>query len=259
VIAPPEIEFERVSLSYGRQPVLRDVSLKVPAGSSAAVVGLTGVGKTTILRLIAGLSAPSSGVVRIAARPRDAWSPQQLRIAYVFQQPTLIPWLTARENVLLPSRLRGDAVSADLADHWLEQVQARSVAQQYPHQLSGGQAMRVSLARALLQRPAVLLLDEPFSALDTLTRRRMHALLLSLLSSHPCTMLLVTHDIYEAVYLADQVCVLTGQPAAGASIAATFAPNWPAPRPDDLLSSPELAQQVQLVIDALSAGTGEPV
>ena len=203
---------------------LRGVDLDVPAGRATALVGPSGCGKTTLLRCIAGLQQPSAG--SIEPRP-GAVAPGTL--AYVFQQPALLPWLDAVRNVILPLDLTGRGTPPerrDAAEHWLTEVGfAPADLGKFPGQLSGGMRMRVSLARALVTEPAVLLLDEPFAALDDLLRTRLTDLLLALHARQPRTMVLVTHNIAEAVLVGDEVCVV-----AGGRIGGRVAIDLPAPR-----------------------------
>lgn len=191
----------------GGRDVLCGIDLDVPAGSVVSLIGLSGCGKTTLLRCIAGLQQPTAGTIH--PRP-EAVAPGTL--AYVFQEPALLPWLDAVHNVMLPLDLVGRGTPAErhaAAEHWLGEVGFRADDRtKHPGQLSGGMKMRVSLARALVTEPAILLLDEPFAALDDLLRTRLTELLLDLHSRHPRTMVLVTHNIGEAVLVGDEVCAI---------------------------------------------------
>ncbi|MEZ0355597.1 ABC transporter ATP-binding protein [Mycobacterium sp. SA01] len=184
---------------YGEQHVLKDVSVAVGAGQIVALVGRSGSGKSTVLRVLAGLSRDHTGERIVSGAP-----------ALAFQEPRLFPWRTVRTNVgygLTRFRLPRAEVAAR-ADQALADVGLADRAGAWPLTLSGGQAQRVSLARALVAEPQLLLLDEPFGALDALTRLSMHSLLLQLWRRHQFGVLLVTHDVNEAVALADQVLVL---------------------------------------------------
>ena len=193
-------------LAQGRREVLRGVDLDVAAGEIVAVVGPSGCGKSTLLRLIGGLDAPTHGSIRlddIAVADVDE------RTAVAFQEPRLLPWRTIAQNVELglprgTDRRAGRARVSEL----LHLVGLEHAADQRPREVSGGMAQRASLARALARNPSVLLLDEPFGALDALTRLRMHDLLLKIHAAEPTTILLVTHDVEEALYLADRVLLL---------------------------------------------------
>jgi sulfonate transport system ATP-binding protein len=192
-------ELRHVDMWYGGHQVLRDVSLTVGAGEIVALVGRSGSGKSTVLRVLAGLSGDHSGERVVAGAP-----------ALAFQEPRLFPWRTVRTNVgygLTRFRLPRAEVSTR-AEKVLADVGLADRADSWPLTLSGGQAQRVSLARALVAQPRLLLLDEPFGALDALTRLSMHALLLELWRTHGFGVLLVTHDVNEAVALADRVLVL---------------------------------------------------
>ncbi|WP_098470503.1 ABC transporter ATP-binding protein [Serinibacter salmoneus] len=186
--------------------VLRGVDLVLPAGGITAVIGPSGCGKSTLLRLIGGLDTPSTGTITLGEAPVTGTDE---RLAIGFQEPRLLPWRSLAANVAigLPSstaRADGAARVAEL----LDLVGLTASAHLRPCQVSGGMAQRVSLARALARRPEVLLLDEPFGALDALTRLRMQEELLRVHAAQPTTVLLVTHDVEEALYLADQVVVL---------------------------------------------------
>jgi NitT/TauT family transport system ATP-binding protein len=189
---------------------LRDVSLDVEAGDFIALLGPSGCGKSTLLRLIAGLDRPDAGSLDWA----DGKKPVPGDIGFVFQDATLLPWATAEENVFLPMRLRGVAW-ADAAEDVraaLARVGLTGFESQRPRQLSGGMRMRVSIARALVTRPRVLLMDEPFAALDEFTRHRLQADLLEVWRAVGCTVVFVTHSIYEAAFLARRIVLMTPRP-----------------------------------------------
>ncbi len=197
--------------------VLADIDLTVPAGAFVAVVGRSGVGKSTLLRVIAGLLRPTTGTVRLQeADPAASRAP----IGIVFQRDNLMPWRTVAENVALPLELGGEGEKGRKGEgernlivaEALEMVGLAGEGESYPAQLSGGMAQRVAIARALVHRPALLLLDEPFGALDALTRERMAQELLGIWQAHPVTVLMVTHSISEAVLLADEVLVMNDRP-----------------------------------------------
>ena len=195
------VHFEDIHFSWpDGSPLARGFDLEAEAGRVTALLGPSGCGKSTLLRLAAGLLEPSSGQIRTPEGGR----------AFVFQQPTLLPWRSLRENVRLPLELGGTAgLEVDTA---LAQVELAEHADKLPGQLSGGQQMRASLARALVTSPSLLLMDEPFAALDALTRRRLQRAFLALHAGSGRTVLLVTHDVDEAVLLADRVVVLEGPP-----------------------------------------------
>jgi NitT/TauT family transport system ATP-binding protein len=189
---------------------LRDVSLRLEPGDFAALLGPSGCGKSTLLRLIAGLDAPDTG--RIEWDGGHAPAPGEL--GYVFQDATLLPWATAEENVWLPLRLRGIDRAAALPEvrAALSRVGLDGFAHARPRELSGGMRMRVSIARALVTRPRLLLMDEPFAALDEFTRHRLQEDLLSLWRAAGCTVVFVTHSIYEAAFLARRIVLMTPRP-----------------------------------------------
>jgi sulfonate transport system ATP-binding protein len=188
---------------------LAGVGLDIAAGEIVAVVGASGCGKSTLLRLVAGLERPSRGVVRVAGR--EVTGPSRA-LGLVFQEPRLMPWLTVRDNVAFGLGHLPRAERRELAEAAVRRVHLAGFAGALPKQLSGGMAQRTALARALVTRPPVLLLDEPFSALDALTRQALQDELLALWAEDRPTMLLVTHDLDEALALADRVLVLGGSP-----------------------------------------------
>jgi len=215
----------------GRRDVLRDLTVQIRAGEILAVVGPSGCGKSTLLRVIGGLDRPTAGAVTVAGQPvvdTDA------RTAIAFQEPRLLPWRTLAQNVELglpqgTGRRAGRARVAEL----LELVGLTASADLNPRQVSGGMAQRASLARALARGPEVLLLDEPFGALDALTRLRMQDLLLQVHAVEPTTVVLVTHDVEEALFLADRVLLLrTLTPEDGSSSVARIL-TAPGERPRD--------------------------
>lgn len=191
--------------------MLDDVSFDVPVHGISAVLGPNGSGKSTLLRLIAGLLEPGDGRIQIDGR--DVSDADQ-RVGLVFQEPRLLPWRTALDNVAFPLQLAGVAKGERRARarEQLELVGVAAFAEAYPHQLSGGMRQRVAIARALVREPQILLLDEPFSALDALTRERFNTELLELWQRTGTAIVLVTHSIPEAIYVADEVVVLSASP-----------------------------------------------
>lgn len=202
----PPISVDKLSKRYGEGPlVLKDISLTATKGEIVAIVGPSGCGKSTFLRLLAGLSSPTSGRIQIAL--------SQERPAFIFQDPTLLPWATAIENVALPMRLKGvdKAERLKTARQWLERLGLKQQALAYPRQLSGGMRMRVSIARALALDPDLLLLDEPFAALDALSRNHLNEILLGLHQQQLWNAFFVTHSVSEAVFLAHRIIVLSSE------------------------------------------------
>ncbi|MGI8871692.1 MAG: ABC transporter ATP-binding protein [Candidatus Limnocylindria bacterium] len=206
---------------------LHDLDLDVPAGNFTAVIGPNGSGKSTLLRIVAGLLAPTSGSVMVGGTPPRAGDG---RVAVVFQQPRLVPWRTTLENVALPLELAGvdPTDRRRRAGAALERVGLAQAADRYPRELSGGMQQRAALARALTADPQVLLLDEPFSSLDALTREAFDAQLESLWVAERRTVILVTHLVGEAVRLADRVAVLGRGPG---RIVRVLQVDLPRPRP----------------------------
>jgi NitT/TauT family transport system ATP-binding protein len=199
-----------VARHFGAVNALRDVSLDIHAGDFIALLGPSGCGKSTLLRLIAGLDQPDAGTLTWDA----AHHPTLGDIGFVFQDATLLPWASATDNVFLPLRLRGipRAQATPQVRDALQRVGLTGFEQSRPRQLSGGMRMRVSIARALVTRPRLLLMDEPFAALDEFTRHRLQEDLLALWHDLRCTVIFVTHSIYEAAFLARRIVLMTPRP-----------------------------------------------
>ena len=193
---------------YGAVDVLREIHLQIVEGEIVALVGSSGCGKSTLLRIAAGLDREFDGDVAVRGHAISGPSPE---IRFVFQEPRLFPWLSVAENVAFDA---GGLRAADprRVDALLHEVGLAGLGDRLPKELSGGQAQRVAIARGLYLEPRVLLLDEPFSAVDALTRVRLQELLLRIAHQHGTTVLLATHDIDEAVYLGDRVAVLESKP-----------------------------------------------
>ena len=206
------VEFADVSFAFGAgERLLRGVSLRLAAGTTTALLGRSGSGKTTLMRMVNGLVMPTSGSVRVAGQATSEWDLLQLRraIGYVIQESGLFPHWTVARNVGLALELAGNAHGdARVAEVLGLAGLDASMATRYPWQLSGGQRQRVGLARALAGDPSILLMDEPFGALDPMTRSEMQGMLRGLLSSVRKTVLLVTHDLDEALYLAERIVFL---------------------------------------------------
>jgi NitT/TauT family transport system ATP-binding protein len=207
---------------------LNGLTLDIPAGSLTVIIGPNGCGKSTLLRVVAGLVAPTTGRVQVAgeSQPRAGDG----RVGLAFQQPRLVPWLSTLDNVALPLALTGipAAERRQLAIEALGRVGLADAAGLRPAQLSGGMAQRAGLARALITDPPVLLLDEPFSALDSLTREGFDGELQRLWMERPRTVVLVTHSVGEAVRMADRIVVMTARPG---SVAREIPVDLPRPRP----------------------------
>lgn len=222
----------------GAPPLLDGLDLSARAGEITALVGASGCGKSTVLRLVAGLLRPERGQIQAPDGER----------AFVFQSPTLLPWRTVEENVRLPLELRHAPDAGPRVAEALARVGLSEAARQLPRQLSGGMRMRVSLARALVTQPALMLMDEPFSALDPITRKRLQQEFLQLWERLRFTVLLVSHDIDEAVLLADRIFVLGGRPA---RVKLQVEVDLPRPRPPELLHDPRLGALAARVEAAL--------
>jgi len=230
----PLVSLIRVGKRYDGAEVLRDVSVDVQPDEIVALVGPSGCGKSTLLRIIAGLIPASSGEVRVNGRPLTGLNPDT---ALVFQSFALLPWLRAAENVALPLEARGIPAVDRLrrAEHLLDLMGLRGHSRAYPRELSGGMRQRVGIARALCQDPRVLLLDEPFSALDVLTAQTLRDQVVGLLHDPAVstrTAVLVTHSVEEAVYMADRVVALRANPGRVVDVVAIDVPRprrWGAP------------------------------
>jgi NitT/TauT family transport system ATP-binding protein len=212
------VEVREISKTYdGDVEALKDVSLDLPRGWLSTLLGPSGCGKTTLLKIIAGLISPTRGEVRVKGKRVDGPGPER---AFVFQDFALLPWATVIRNVAFGLELRG------LSNHEREQIARKYIAEvglssferSYPHQLSGGMKQRVGLARALAVNADIILMDEPFSAVDEQTRRKFQEDLLELLKIERKTVIFVTHSIEEAVYLSDQVVLLSPRPGAVSKI-----------------------------------------
>jgi len=217
--AEPLVRINRVTMAFGSFTAVKDASLEVAEGEFLAIVGPTGCGKSTLLNAVAGLLAPTAGTVTVGGEP--VTGPNR-RVGYLFQQDALLPWKTARENVELGLLFRKaeKAAMRDESLRWLVKVGLKGFEDRYPHQLSGGQKKRVQMAQALIYNPEVILMDEPFSALDIHTRHLMQNELLRLWTEHRRSVVLITHDLEEAIALADRVVVLSAGPAS--SLVASF-------------------------------------
>lgn len=213
--ATPAISFANVKLVFASQdgevPALDGVSFDVPPGRITTVVGPSGCGKTTLLRLAAGLVSVSSGTV---SHKGTAVTGLNTSVGYVTQDSNLFPWLTALGNVEFPLAIRGIPTRErrEKAQHWLRLVGLDGFENHYPSQLSGGMQKRVSVVRTLIYEPEVILLDEPFGALDAQTRMSLHHELLGLWQQQKSTMLFITHDLVEAITLSDQIVIMTRRP-----------------------------------------------
>jgi NitT/TauT family transport system ATP-binding protein len=238
------LHLNNIHRNFGSLVVIDALTLHVAAGEFLAILGPSGCGKSTLLRVIAGLSAPDGGSLDIL--PSDA----QLQTSFVFQDPHLLPWLTVLENAALPLELTGVDRAERLARarRVLAEVDLTDAESRYPNELSGGMRMRVSLARALVTQPRLLLLDEPFAALDEITRFRLEVRLRDLWIERGMTTILVTHSITEAAFLANRAIVLTRR---GCHSKLDRRLALPRVRDNDLRLSPELAAEMHALLGAM--------
>jgi NitT/TauT family transport system ATP-binding protein len=239
----PAIELNNVSRKFvspeGKVTLaLRDFSLQVREGEFCAIVGPTGCGKSTTLGMITGLNPPSTGTVKVFGKPVTGIDPN---IGFVFQADAVFPWKSVLDNVASGPVFRGMDRSAarDKAADWVRRVGLAGFEHHYPHQLSGGMRKRVALAQTFINEPAILLMDEPFSALDVQTRAMMQEELLGLWSERRASVVFVTHDIDEAITLADRVVVLTKGPG---SVKSVYDIPLPRPRAAEARYTPEFVE-----------------
>src|SRR5262250_1555968 len=237
-----KIEIRALKKSFasdkGALPVVDDVSFTVRDGEFVAIVGPSGCGKSTLLNMMAGFVRPDTGEVVIDGAPRTRPDARGILIS---QQGSVFPWLTVRENLMFGLNGHAPANRIEIADRYADIVGLKGFEQSYPHELSGGMLKRAELARALVVKPEILFMDEPFSALDALMNLRMRNELLRILAEERHTVLLITHDVEEAIHIADRVLVLTPRPA---RLQASFDVKIPRPRK---LTSPEV-QELRVAI-----------
>lgn len=226
--APVKISVERIGKSFpserGDLHVLDDVSLEVRDGETVAIVGPSGCGKTTLMSIVAGFQRPDRGTVKIDGESLAGAGPRGILIS---QQGSVFPWLTVQQNLMFGLVGRPLAEQRALADHYASLVGLKDFERSYPHELSGGMLKRAELARALVVKPEILYMDEPFSALDALLSLRLRNELLRILGEERHTVLLITHDVEEAIHLADRIVVLSSRPT---RVQTTFEVTIPHPR-----------------------------
>jgi NitT/TauT family transport system ATP-binding protein len=234
---------------------LDGVNLTIGRGEFLAVLGPSGCGKSTLLRTLAALDMPSSGTVSIDGRP-PADLVRAHRLGIAFQDHALLPWLSVLDNLALPFRIAGLPVDLECIAAMVKMLELNGFEKARPSQLSGGMRQRASIGRALMLEPTLLLLDEPFGALDAVTRRKMHVHLQRVWTKLAVTTLLVTHDVHEALLLADRVAVMSGRPG---RVIAEVAIPLPRPRTPDVQRSQlfhELADRLTAALD-VDADTGD--
>jgi NitT/TauT family transport system ATP-binding protein len=248
---PPVLEMTNVNKTFNGDVVaLKNMSLTVNAGDFISLLGPSGCGKSTALRLIAGLSTPSAGKI--------TWAGGQSEndLGVVFQEPTLMPWATVAQNVWLPFRLKGKSF-ASVRDEIMEALRLVGLEKflnAYPRELSGGMKMRVSIARAMVTKPRLILMDEPFAALDEITRFRLNNDLLQLKAKIGCTVIFVTHSVFESVFLSDRIIVMAARPG---RVIRELGVDAPYPRTEEFRTSAEYAGLCRQASAALSEAMGE--
>ena len=231
---------------------LRNLNLSIKEGDFLSLLGPSGCGKSTALRLIAGLLSPTSGTIDWQGGKSDD------DLGVVFQEPTLMPWAREKDNVWLPFRLRGKSFASVNGEimQALKLVGLEDFQNAFPRELSGGMKMRVSIARALVTRPRLLLMDEPFAALDEITRHRLNKDLLALRQAIGCTVIFVTHSVFESVFLSDRIVVMAARPG---RIIGELNVDVPYPRSEAFRTSPEYASSAAAASQILEQAMGEVI
>jgi NitT/TauT family transport system ATP-binding protein len=247
-LAAPQIEFHSVSKRYANTGmILEGIDLTILKGEFVSLIGPSGCGKSTVLKLISGLTAPTAGAITV-----DGMTPKNARetVSYIFQDATLLPWRPVQQNVGLGLELEGASKASreEKTASLLKLVGLEHVAKAYPRELSGGMKMRVSIARALATSPKLLLMDEPFAALDEMSRDRLNEEILRLRAEQKWTAVFVTHSVEEAVFLSTRIIVLAPNPG---RIRAVFSVDLPGPRDSALRESPHFDELVTKVSRAL--------
>jgi NitT/TauT family transport system ATP-binding protein len=247
----PVVRLEGVAKRFANGTLALDkFDLAVRGGEFLSVLGPSGCGKSTVLRLMAGLAEPTRGHIAWSGTKRSRRS-NGLDVGFVFQEPTLMPWATAFRNVMLPLELEGfeRAAAAKRASEALDRVGLSAFRDAYPRQLSGGMKMRVSIARALVTDPPLLLMDEPFAALDEIARFKLNDDLLALWRAVGHTVVFVTHSVFESVYLSSRIVVMSPRPG---RVVAELAIDVPYPRDENFCTSTEYAGYCRIASQALS-------
>lgn len=250
----PLVSLRKVSKQFSNGTLaVRDVDLDLRAGEFVSLLGPSGCGKSTLLRMIAGLGEPSAGTIDwpgSTAKARDGASGHGSDLGFVFQEPTLMPWSTALGNTMIPLKLKGIAKSEaeQRAADMLASVGLKGFETSYPRELSGGMKMRVSIARALVTQPRILLMDEPFAALDEITRHKLNDDLLALWERQRFTAIFVTHSVFESVYLSQRIVVMAARPG---RVMADLAVPAPYPRDELFRTSAEYGQICRVASETL--------
>lgn len=256
---PVILEVEGLGKTFGERAALADVTFEVHRREFLCVVGASGCGKSTLVRILAGLEQPSAGVVKLDGQA--ACDGPGAERGMVFQGYTLFPWLTVRRNVMFGPQMKGLSreAAAEEADQWIQLVGLTPFADAYPHQLSGGMKQRVAIARALANRPRILLMDEPFGALDAQTRAQMQRHLLHIWKNADVTIVFITHDLDEAIHLADRILVLKPGPGPGnPSVAEHIEVPVPRPRAPEQCVTPEFMATKKRLEEWIHAGEPAP-
>ena len=252
----PLVRLSHIDKVYSNGTVaVRDVNLDIGHAQFVSLLGPSGCGKSTLLRMIAGLGAITDGTIEWPESHLDARGKLDRDIGFVFQEPTLMPWATVFDNVYLPFRLQGSSKSRVRGEvmQALEMVHLESFADSYPRELSGGMKMRVSIARALVTKPKILLMDEPFAALDEITRFKLNNDLLELWQGQNWTVIFVTHSVYESVYLSNRLVVMAARPG---RVIADIPIKAPYPRDDSFRTSSTYNEYCRQVSAQLKSATG---
>jgi NitT/TauT family transport system ATP-binding protein len=250
---PVVVSVRRVSKQFSNGTLaVRDVDLDLHQGEFVSLLGPSGCGKSTLLRMIAGLGETSAGTM---TWPGQAAQNRGFDLGFVFQEPTLMPWATALANVMMPLKLKGTpkAEAEERSRAMLASVGLGKFERAYPRELSGGMKMRVSIARALVTAPRLLLMDEPFAALDEITRHKLNDDLLALWEAQKFTAVFVTHSVFESVYLSERIVVMAARPG---RIMADLKVDAPYPRDELFRTSPEYGRLCRVASDTLKVAIG---
>ncbi|MEJ1161841.1 ABC transporter ATP-binding protein [Prosthecomicrobium sp. N25] len=254
--AKPIVSLKSISKTFSNGTVaLADMSLDIREGEFVSLLGPSGCGKSTALRIIAGLGAATTGSVDWPTSQYDPEGRPSREIGFVFQEPTLMPWATVFSNVFLPLRIRGQsrAQAREEIMHALELVGLAKFAEAYPRELSGGMKMRVSIARALVTKPKILLMDEPFAALDEITRFKLNNDILHLRETLGWTVVFVTHSVFESVYLSSRIVVMAARPG---RVVSEIGIDVPGEQGEEFRTSDTYAAYCRRVSEALHAAMG---
>jgi NitT/TauT family transport system ATP-binding protein len=248
----PVVSIRNVSKQFSNGTLaIRGVNLDIAAGEFMSLLGPSGCGKSTLLRIVAGLGLPSAGTIEWPTSTHDVHGSADRQLGFVFQDATLMPWANVMRNVMLPLTLahvpKGEA--RDRSAEMIELVGLKGFEKAYPRELSGGMRMRVSIARALVTRPRILLMDEPFAALDEITRHKLNDDLLGLWLAQRFTAVFVTHSVFESVYLSQRIVVMAARPG---RVMADFMVEAPYPRDSLFRTSTEYGRLCRIASEALS-------